>query len=152
MKTVLKYLKNYGQSTLTISGCKSTRNTRTPLRKNGMKKIQNYTNDHHYDYNHGSILVNGTNLPSILAEHLDAVTSIENFDPMSKPNITVIDLKTQMKKTKEKRASGLDGIKPDLLKIIGEDEYCLRVMVNPIRSGLFQTVNDPGGGGGGLGL
>ena len=24
---------------------------------------------------------------SILAEHLDAVTSIENFDPMSKPNI-----------------------------------------------------------------
>ena len=48
---------------------------------------------------------------------------------MSKPNITVIDLKTQMKKTKEKRASGLDGIKPDLLKIIGEDEYCLRVMV-----------------------
>ena len=68
------------------------------------EEIQNYTNDHHYDYdyNHGSILVNGTNLPSILAEHLDAVTSIENFDPMSKPNITVIDLKTQMKKTKEK--------------------------------------------------
>ena len=89
------------------------------------EEIQNYTNDHHYDYNHGSILVNGTNLPSILAEHLDAVTSIENFDPMSKPNITVIDLKTQMKKTKEKRACGLDGIKPDLLKIIGEDEYCM---------------------------
>ena len=35
-----------------------------------------------------------------------------------------------MKKAKEKGASGLDGIKPDLLKIIGEDEYCLRVMVN----------------------
>ena len=52
------------------------------------EEIQNYTNDHHYDYNHGSILVNGTNLPSILAEHLDVVTSIENFDSMSKPSIT----------------------------------------------------------------
>ena len=42
---------------------------------------------------------------------------------MSKPNITVIELKTQMETTKEKRASGLDEVKPDLLKIIGEDEY-----------------------------
>ena len=88
------------------------------------------------------MLVNGTNanLPRILAGHLDAVTSIENFNPMSKPNITIIDLKTQMKKTKEKAASGLDGMKPDLLKIIGEDEYCLRVMVKGMNK-ILNKVN-----------
>ena len=53
-----------------------------------------------------------TNLPSLLAEHLDAITSIENFDPMSETYITVIDLKkTNEKKTRKKRTSGLDGIK-----------------------------------------
>ena len=60
--------------------------------------------------------------------------------------LTVIDLKTQMKKTKEKRASGLDGIKPDLLKIIGEDEYCLRlvrVMVKGMNTILNKKDNMP---------
>ena len=80
------------------------------------------------------IKVNGTNLPSILAEHLDAVTSIENFDPMSKPNITVIDLKTQMKKTKEKRASGLDGLDT----LLSLQRYNRDKLATRIKTGLLQ--------------
>ena len=48
-----------------------------------------------------------------------------------------------MKKTKEKRASGLDGIKPDLLQTIGEDEYCLRVMVKGMNKILNKEDNMP---------
>ena len=40
---------------------------------------------------------------------------------MEDPHITTADVTQQIKKIKEKKSAGPDGIKPDLLKILGND-------------------------------
>ena len=72
--------------------------------------------------------VHRTNIPSILEEHFDMVEQINCLKVMSKPDITCNKLKLHIKKIKNRRAPGPDKIKPDLLKIIGEDDYCIKEM------------------------
>ena len=49
---------------------------------------------------------------------------------MSKPDITCNELKLHIRKIKNRRAPGPDNIKPDLLKIIGEDDYCIKELTH----------------------
>ena len=71
-----------------------------------------------------------TNMPSILKEHFDMVEQINCSKAMSKPDITCNELKLHIKKKKNRRAPGPDNIQIDLLKIIGEDDYCIKEMTH----------------------
>ena len=74
--------------------------------------------------------VHRTNIPSILEEHFDMVEQINCSKAMSKPDITGNELKLHIRKIKHRRAPGPDNIKPDLLKIIGEDDYCIKELTH----------------------
>jgi len=76
--------------------------------------------------------------PSYLQEHLDATGKIIYIGYMEDPQITVEDVKIQMKKTKKKKSPGPDGIKPDIIKIIGDDPYCTQIMAH----GMNRIVNN----------
>ena len=47
---------------------------------------------------------------------------------MEEPEITVQDVKQQLQRIKEKKSPGPDGMKPDILKILGTDEQCTEVL------------------------
>ena len=96
------------------------------LKKNGAstKETNNiYIHRHEHELKNGSIVINNINIPSILEEHFDMVEQINCSKVMSKPDITCNELKLNIKKIKNRRAPGPDNIKPDLLKIIGENDY-----------------------------
>ena len=103
-----------------------------------------YIHRHEHEIKNGSIVINNINIPAILEEHFDMVEQVhrtnipsileEHFDmveqincskAMSKPDITCNELKLHIRKIKNRRAPGPDNIKPDLLKIIGQDDYCI---------------------------
>ena len=74
--------------------------------------------------------VHRTNIPSILEEHFDMVEQINCSKAMSKPDFTCNELKLHIRKIKNRRAPGPDNIKPDLLNIIGEDDYCIKELTH----------------------
>ena len=49
---------------------------------------------------------------------------------MEDPYITTADVTQQIKKIKEKKSAGPDGIKPDLLKILGNDTHCINILID----------------------
>ena len=60
---------------------------------------------------------------------------------MEEPTIYTEDVKKQMMKIKDNKAPGPDGIKPDLLKIIGHDPYCLGVITTGMNN-IIKQVNE----------
>ena len=112
-------------------------------------KRNQYIHRHEHEIKNGSIVINNINIPAILEEHFDMVEQVhrtnipsileEHFDmveqincskAMSKPDITCNELKLHIRKIKNRRAPGPDNIKPDLLKIIGEDDYCIKELTH----------------------
>ena len=43
---------------------------------------------------------------------------------MEAPTISLMEVEQQLQKMKEPKTQGLDGMKAELLKIIGSDAYC----------------------------
>ena len=87
-----------------------------------------YLTSHTYEIEHGSIKVNNMIIPNILEEHFDAVAPINSMKPMEEPIITRNDVICQMMKIKEKKAPGPDGLKPELLKVLIEDNHCVEIL------------------------
>ena len=101
------------------------------------EKKENYSATHTYELEHGSIEVNNVNIPNILEEHFDVVAKINSIEPMKKPIITKNDVVRQMNKIKERKAPGPDGMKPELLKILTDDDHCVKIFT----SGLNNILN-----------
>ena len=61
-----------------------------------------------------------------LIEHLDAVMEMPHYiPPMKDCKVSIVELKKQLKKTKEKKSPGPDGIKAELYKILSDSETCM---------------------------
>ena len=67
----------------------------------------------------------------MLREHMDATMEIGNIiKPMDRTKITVEDLKKQLKKTKDKKCPGPDGIRPELMKALSGSDVCMKHLAN----------------------
>ena len=65
----------------------------------------------------------------ILREHMDMVGTTENsIKPMKYPKITEEKVKRCLKRLKNKKAAGPDGLKPEMYKTLMEDEECLKIL------------------------
>ena len=63
---------------------------------------------------------------------------------MEEPEITVQDVKQQLQRIKEKKSPGPDGMKPDILKILGTDEQCTQVLTYVLNKIMRQEVQTHG--------
>ena len=82
-------------------------------------------------------------IPNALHEHYDTVSSVSCVGYMEEPTISTEDVRKQMMKIKDNKAPGPDGIKPDLLKIIGNDSYCLEVIATGLNNIIKQENEIP---------
>ena len=62
---------------------------------------------------------------------------------MEEPEITVQDVKQQIKRIKEKKSPGPDGMKPDILKILGTDDQCTQVFTCALNKIIKQEEMSP---------
>ena len=62
---------------------------------------------------------------------------------MEEPEITVQDVKQQLQRIKEKKSPGPDGMKPDILKILGIDEQCTQVLTYVLNKIMRQEDMSP---------
>ena len=62
---------------------------------------------------------------------------------MEEPEITVEDVKQQLQIIKEKISPGPDGMKPDILKILGTDEQCTQVLTYVLNKIMRQEDMSP---------
>lgn len=73
---------------------------------------------------------NRTFIPYILHEHYDMQAKVSYKGYMDEPYITEEDVMQQMKKIKDRKSPGPDDIKADLLKILGSDPHCTKVLAS----------------------
>ena len=63
---------------------------------------------------------------------------------MGDPHITTDDDVTQqIRKIKERKSAGPDGIKPDLLKILGNDIQCINILAESMNKIITKEDNIP---------
>ena len=75
------------------------------------------------------------NIREQLREHLDMAFPIEKIiRPMREPSITEKKVKSCLKRLKNKKAAGPDGLKSELYKTLGEDEECLKVLTKCLKN------------------
>ena len=67
-------------------------------------------------------------VPYNLYEHYDMQAKVSYIGYMDDPHITTDDVTQQIRKLKERKSAGPDGIKPDLLKILGNDIQCINIL------------------------
>ena len=67
-----------------------------------------------------------THVSNILHEHFDSVGRVSITGYIEE--ITVHDVTQQLPRIKEKKYPGPDGMKQDILKILGTDEQCTKVL------------------------
>ena len=60
---------------------------------------------------------------------------------MEDPHITTDDVTQQIKKIKEKKSAGPDGIEPVLLKIFGNDTHCIHILTDTMNK-IIQKENN----------
>ena len=82
-------------------------------------------------------------ISTILQEHFDSVGRVSITGYMEEPEITVQDVKQQIKRIKEKKYPGPDGMKPDILKILGTDDQCTQVMTCALNKIIKQEEMSP---------
>ena len=89
----------------------------------------------------GEIVVMGAQLE----EHLDAVMQVPHYIvPMKDYKVTIIELKRQLKKAKEKKSPGPDGIKAELYKVMTDSEKCLTELTKCYNNIIELGVKDDG--------
>lgn len=67
-----------------------------------------------------------TGIPSTLAEHMDMAHKVEKgIKPMNDKTINKEDIKTIIRKLKNKKAPGPDRIKPELIKALLNSDICI---------------------------
>ena len=72
-----------------------------------------------------------------LREHLDMVMRTGNIiKAMEEPKIDEKKVKMCLKKQRNKKAAGPDGLKPELYKTLGEDEMCLKTLTKCLKNEL----------------
>ena len=69
-------------------------------------------------------------MPYRLHEHYNMVAKVRYMGYMEDPHITTADVTQQIKKIKENKSAGHDGIKPDLWKILGNDRHCINILTD----------------------
>ena len=62
---------------------------------------------------------------------------------MKEPEITVQNVKQQIQRIKEKKSPGPNGMKPDILKILGTDEQCTHVLTCAVNKIMRQEEMSP---------
>ena len=69
-------------------------------------------------------------IPRVMREHIDAVAQVltKNIIPMEKVVITEEDIRNQLKKLKEGKAPGPDGLKPELFRLMSKSEICIKAL------------------------
>ena len=82
-------------------------------------------------------------IPYRLHEHFDMVAKVRYIGYMEDPHITTADVTQQIKKIKEKKSAGPDGIKPDLLKILGNDTQCINILTDSLNKIIRKENNIP---------
>ena len=71
------------------------------------------------------------------------VAKVRYIGYMEDPHITTADVTQQIKKIKERKSAGPDGIKPDLLKIIGNDTHCINILTGSMNTIIRKENNIP---------
>ena len=82
-------------------------------------------------------------IPYRLHEHYDMVAKVRYIGYMKDPHITTADVTQQIKKIKGKKSAGLDSIKPDLLKILGNDTHCINIITDSMNKIIQKENNIP---------
>ena len=84
-----------------------------------------------------------TQIPYNLYEHYDMQAKVSYIGYMEDPHITTDDVTQQIRKIKERKSAGLDGIKPDLLKILGNDIQCINILAVSMNKIITKEDNIP---------
>lgn len=64
-----------------------------------------------------------------VAEHIEMACTVDRgIRKMNKPHIKTQDLKECLQKMKNKKAAGLDGIKPEFYKALVKNQVCLETL------------------------
>ena len=84
-----------------------------------------------------------TQIPYNLHEHYDMQAKVSYIGYMEDPHITTDDVTQQIRKIKERKSAGPDGIKPDLLKIIGNDIQCINILAESMNKIITKEDNIP---------
>ena len=82
-------------------------------------------------------------IPYRLHEHYDMVAKVRYIGYMEDPHITTADVTQQIKKVKENKSAGPDGIKPDLLKKFDNDTHCINILTDPMKKIIQKENNLP---------
>ena len=82
-------------------------------------------------------------ISTILQEHFDSLGRVSITGYMEEPEITVQDVKQQIKRIKEKKSPGPDGMKPDILKILGTGDQCTQVLICALNKIIKQEEMSP---------
>ena len=70
-----------------------------------------------------------------LREHMDMAYRTENvINPMYYPKITEEKVKKCLKRQKNKKAAGPDGLKPEMYKTLVEDEKCIKILTKCLKN------------------
>ena len=62
---------------------------------------------------------------------------------MEDPHITTGDVTQQIRKIKERKSDGPDGIKPDLFKNLGNDIQCINILAESMKKKRKKEDNIP---------
>ena len=84
-----------------------------------------------------------TQIPYNLHKHYDMQAKVSYIGYMEDPYITTDDDTQQIRKIKERKSAGPDGIKPDLLKILGNDIQCINISTEPMNKIIIKENNIP---------
>lgn len=89
--------------------------------------------------------INEQIIPYHLREHMDMVVRIDNIiRPMKEPVIDEERIKKCLKKLRNKKAAGPDGIKPEIYKAFLNSKICLETLVKCVKNELI-GIDKPGG-------
>ena len=82
-------------------------------------------------------------IPYKLHEHYDMQAKLRYIGYMEDPHITTEDVRQQIRKIKENKLAGLDGIKPDFLKILGNYIQYINILAETMNKIITKEDNIP---------
>ena len=84
-----------------------------------------------------------TGIPYNSYKHHDMQAKVSYIGYMEDPHITTDDVTQQIRKVKKRKSAGPDGIKPDLLKILGNDIQCINILAESMNKIITKEDNIP---------